>query len=112
MIDTVLGTYLKWAKIEDDDAEGLKEISERLWPSRDIYTQNFFDISYERGNFESTHVIQRLVRACMGLSLSDTVTPVTFNAFSRLRSENSAVQQGTTAFPKGSTNDAQSGWKN
>ncbi len=100
MIDTVLNTYLKWKSVAFDDAEQLKEVCEELWQSRDIYTQNIFDISYERGNFEESHVIQRLVKAWMGLSLTDTLKRVKFDAFARLRSENSTVQQGKSIFTK------------
>jgi hypothetical protein len=99
MLDTVLNTYLKWKGIAFDDAERLKEISEELWQLRDIYTQNIFDISYERGNFEESHVIQRLVKAWMGLSVTDTLKRVKFDAFVRLRSETSTVQQGTRHIP-------------
>lgn len=94
MLDKVLNTYLNWKGIAFDDAERLKEVSEELWQLRDIYTQNIFDISYERGNFEESHVVQRLVKAWMGLSVTDTLTRVKFDAFARLRSENSTVQQG------------------
>ncbi len=94
MLDTVLGTYLKWKGIALDDTERLVEISEELWQSRDIFTQNIFDISYEQGKFEESHVIQRLVKAWMGMSLTDTLKRVKFDAFARLRSEKGAAQQG------------------
>mgnify|MGYP001123697891 CR=1 FL=1 len=94
MLDAVLSTFLKWKGIAFDDTERLVEISKELWQSRDIFTQNIFDISYEQGRFEQSHVIQRLVKAWMGLSLTDTLRRVKFDAFARLRSEKSAEQQG------------------